>query len=234
VALGFERDAAREQLVQYRIRSQNLHVDQLEEDVEKLEKAFEKLSDDVDKSQIRRLKARLRVLEGNDCKKNEVSCGGDIPECVSQLFVCDGHKDCTNGRDEDERVCDASVVAVGSSFHGTYHWKNCLQRDDHDGIITIVASKQLPFFTPRVWVRATITSVAGDQLHPSWTTYSYTARGYFAFGTRRLVLLPEKGSPHQLATLCTFSFGDNNHADCKLGSQASLLECASARINRVH
>lgn len=232
-AVALDREYAKEAVTAYRIRGQNLHIDQLEKDVEQLEAQFDKLSDDVEKSQIDRIKARLRTLEGNFCGKREVSCGGAIPECVHNLFVCDGHKDCTNGRDEDADVCSLDVVAVGSSFQGTYHWKSCVQREDHIGVITIIANRRSSFFGPRAWVRATITSVAGDQLKPTWTSYSYTAHGYFVFASRQLILIPDASAPHKLGTICTFGFGDNNTADCRVVSQASLYECAYSRLTRV-
>ena len=49
---------------------------------------------------------------GDKCPKGEVSCGGDFPECISHLFVCDGPVDCHNGRDEDEDVCDCQYCSV--------------------------------------------------------------------------------------------------------------------------
>ena len=43
------------------------------------------------------------VQPGTGCRDDYFQCGGNDPQCVNNLFVCDGHKDCRNGA--DEKIC---------------------------------------------------------------------------------------------------------------------------------
>ena len=47
---------------------------------------------------------------GSRCGKNFFQCGGNDPQCVSDLLVCDGQPDCRNGA--DERDCGESAVLI--------------------------------------------------------------------------------------------------------------------------
>jgi hypothetical protein len=185
---------------------------------------------DVEDNEIARVKARLRRLGVNNCQKNEVSCGGDYPECVHNLLVCDGIKDCHNGKDEDEKVCDADVVRVGSTFSGVVHWTSCVEHLDHVSMITITASHRSTYFGPKAWVRATISRVEGD--FPNIEQVSYTAKGYFTFANRRLALVPDANAPHRFGIICYFHFGDGDHADCKVVQEGSRNLCAKWRVVR--
>jgi len=230
-ALAFDRDVAKERVTEYRIRSQNLHIDELEEELGHIEEAFNKLSEPIEDSEIARVKARLRRLGVQNCAKNEVSCGGDYPECVHNLLVCDGIKDCHNGNDEDEKVCDDSVVRVGSTFSGVVHWTSCVEQADHVSLITITAMHRSDYFGSRAWVRATITrEVGGDFQHRQHL--SYTAKGYFTFANRKLVLIPGPDAPHRFGVVCDFKFGDGDHAACRAVQEASLHVCAKFRVVR--
>lgn len=230
-ALAFERQVAKERATTYRVRSQNVHIDELEKEIHELEEEFEKLSDPVDDAEISRVKARVKKLSVNNCAKNEVSCGGDHPECVHNLLVCDGVKDCHNGLDEDDKVCQSEVVRAGSTFRGIVHWSSCENVGDHPTLITITASYRSSFFNPRAWVRATITNeVDGDIAHLRQT--SYTARGHFSFATRRLVLIPDDNAPHNYGIGCAFTFGDDDHAACRIVQESSLNQCAKMRLTR--
>jgi hypothetical protein len=232
-ALAFDREVAKDRLTDFRVHSQNLHVDELEEEIGKLEEAFEKLSDPISDVEVSQVKARVRKLAVQNCAKTEVSCGGDHPECVSNLLVCDGIKDCHNGHDEDELVCSPDIVHPGSSFRGTLHWSSCEESHDHPTIITITASHKSDFFGPRAWVRATITNEAsGDFTSSSQKALSYTAKGWFAFGNRKLALIPLKGSPFRYGIICEFTFGDNDHAACRVVQEGSLNVCARMRVVR--
>jgi hypothetical protein len=227
-ANAFDRTKTKEKITDFRIRSQNLHIDSAEKGVEDLENEFESLSPPPDDIEITRIKARVRNLEGNKCPDKHVSCGGDWPECVHHLLVCDGHKDCHNGRDEDEKVCDGSVVQIGSSFRGIVHWHRCVQAEDHYWTFTITGAKRSPFFTNRSFLRATVTREYEDH-----TLTSYTARGYFVYAARKLVLIADPGTHTHVAVICSFKFGDNDHAECKVAMETSLEECGLVKVIRV-
>lgn len=227
-ANAFDPEKAKEAVTGFRLKSQNLHVDYVASELEKLEKEFGSLSSPLDQADIVRLKARVRNLEGNKCPPKEVSCGGDWPECVHHLLVCDGVKDCHNGRDEDEKICDGSIVHVGSSFRGIVHWHRCVDAPDHYSTVTITAVRRSPFFTNRTFLRASVTRENEDG-----TLTSYTARGYFVYAARKLVVMAEANAPNRIGYVCNFTFGDNDHAACKIVQESSLEECAMARLNRV-
>lgn len=229
--LAFDRDIAKERLTDYRVRSQNLHIDDLEEELQKLEDAFDKLSDDLEETEVARVKARVKRLGVNNCGKKEVSCGGDHPECVHNLLVCDGIKDCHNGLDEDEKVCNADIVRVGSTFKGVTHWTSCVERDDHPSMITITHLHRSSFFGTRAWVRATITSESDGNIITA-EQRSYSAKGYFVFATRQLALVPLPGSPHTFSIVCNFQYGDADHAFCQIVQQASLNVCGRLKVQR--
>lgn len=227
-ASAFDRSKAKEKITDFRLRSQNLHTDAIEKQLADLEHEFDSLSPPLDQADVARTKARVRNLEGSKCPEKEISCGGDWPECVNHLLFCDGVKDCHNGRDEDENVCDGSVVRVGSSFRGIIHWHRCVEAHDHYSTITITAARRSPFFTNRTFIRATVTREYEDS-----TAVSYTARGYFVYAARKLVVASDPGNENRVATICTFNFGDNDHAKCKVVLEASLQECGLGRLNRV-
>lgn len=232
-AHAFDPEVAKDRVTDFRVKSQNLHADEIEEEVQKLEEAFDKLSDPVEDSEIARVKARVRKLLVQNCPKTEVSCGGDHPECVSTLLVCDGIKDCHNGLDEDETVCSEDVIRPGSTYRGVVHWSSCLETQDHPTLITISASHRSDFFGSRAWVRATITNEFGDEDNILKSNIkSYTARGYYSFGYRRLGLIPDKGSPHRYGIICDFTFGDNDHASCRVIQEGSQNVCARMRVSR--
>jgi hypothetical protein len=230
-ALAFDPEAAKDRVTDFRVKSQNLHADEIDEEITKLEEAFDKLSDPIEDSEIARIKARVRKLSVQNCPKTEVSCGGDHPECVSTLLVCDGIKDCHNGLDEDETVCSEDVVRPGSTFRGIVHWGSCEEAQDHPTLITISASHRSDFFGSRAWVRATITNDFSTDILKS-NIKSYTAKGYFSFGNRRLGLIPDKGAPHRYGIICDFTFGDNDHATCRVVQEGSQNVCARMRVSR--
>lgn len=225
---AFDRSKVKDIITDYRVKSQNLHVDHIDDEIDGLEKEFSHLSPPVEKEEIIRTKARVRKLEGSHCPDKEVSCGGDWPECVHHLLVCDGQKDCHNGRDEDPKVCDDSVVRPGSSFRGFVHWQRCVEHADHHSIITITAVRRSPFFRNRTFLRATITREYDDH-----TTLSYTAKGYFVYAARKLVVMADSDAPNPIAVICTFNFGDNDQSECEVVMTASRNVCGIVRMNRV-
>lgn len=222
-------------VIEFGIGAQNLHIDDLEHDVDELEHKLAKLSKEITPWDVQMLTARMRRLEDDKCPAGEVSCGGDFPECVSHLFVCDGHVDCHNGRDEDEDVCDSEVVHVGSTYQGVVEWQGCESVPDSNSILTVTSVYHAPFFNNRVFLRATIVSDSTkfSLPHPVATSF----HGDYSFAERKLVLLPDETDHsvvhHPYKVICTFNFGDNAHADCTINEVASSAQCAKFRVVKV-
>jgi hypothetical protein len=230
---AIDREAAKENIHNYRIKSQNLHIDQLVEAVEKLEEEFGKLSELPDKHTVDGIKARIRNLEDSGCDKDHVQCGGDVPECISPLLVCDGHKDCKNGRDEDDYTCSDRPYHVGSTIAGITSWTDCVAHSPHMTVVTITAYEKPEFYTSRVYVKAVVSFEVDEHSH---LIQSYGAKGYWNAGKRALVLVPDSEKEQSIyghAIVCKFNLGSHDEADCKIGTVASKHECATFRGARV-
>lgn len=231
LSLAVDREKAKEVLHDYRIKNQNLQIDELEEEVEKLEAEFGELGDIPDENTINALKARIRNLEGTGCDADHVQCGGDVPECISPLFVCDGHDDCKNGRDEDDDVCSLDPVKVGSTYAGITSWSDCVVHSPHMTVITITASERPKAYTARVYVRAVVSFEVDEHSH---LVQSYSAKGYWDFGHHRLNLIPSdstQGGGHGIS--CSFNLGNHQEADCKIGLVSSKHECGAFHAKKV-
>jgi len=75
--------------------------------------------------------------------KDYFYCGRADPQCVSRLFVCDGHKDCRDG--EDEHHCDLPTKA-GDTFVGHSVWDNCTKIMLQTISFTVTGVKTNPAF----------------------------------------------------------------------------------------
>jgi hypothetical protein len=233
VASCYKEGKVRQNIHEYRIRSQNLHIDEIIKEVEELEEEYAKLSPMPSKDDIVHLKARVRNLEHSECEKGEVPCGGDVPECVNHLFVCDGHDDCKNGHDEDDETCSDEPYRVGSSLGGITTWIDCFNHLPHMTIITITANDKDEHFTPRVGIKAVLSMEVDEHSH---LVKSINMKGYFNTGKRLLVLVPEgdlaKETVYGHAVVCKFNLGDNDTADCTIGTVASKHVCGTFRGGR--
>lgn len=222
-------------LPHFGIHTLNLHIDELEHEVDELEHKLGGLSREITPWDVRMLNGRLQRLEGDKCPAGEVSCGGDFPECISHLFVCDGRVDCHNGRDEDEDSCDAEMVHVGSTYQGIVEWRECENIPDSNVILTITAVYHAPFFNNRVFLRATLVtdSVKFSLPHPVATPF----HGDYSFAERQLVLHPDETDftevHHPYKLICSFYFGDSAHADCTINEVGSSHQCAKFRVVKV-
>jgi len=220
------RHAARERLHEYRVVNQNLHLDLLEKEIEELEEEFEELTPFPEDEEIDELKARLHNLENDTCdyeEDGEVSCGGDIPQCVSHLFVCDGHEDCDNGHDEDDEVCSDETYQVGATIAGITEWHDCLPHSPHNTVVTITANTKPEAYPSRVYVKAVVSLEVDEDVD---LVESYSAKGYWNPGRRALVLIPEDREKGVFGLVCRFIFGNNHEADCRIETVASKHECA--------
>lgn len=181
---------------------------------------------------IHEMEARVDAIEGTHCPKKEFQCGGNEQECVSDILVCDGRKDCHNGHDEDDDVCDTSPVKAGNTFSGTSHWTGCRIRDDHVSRITITGTTRRKFFQNKIWVRGHLESDLEIDGHTK--TSSFDAKGYYSFANRRLVLIPTDDTDHHIPVVCDFDRGDSERATCHRVLEASLHECAELHVSLEH
>lgn len=201
----------------------------------KLERVKDKLkkAEQVDpKRFLDNLRVRVSELEGTHCSRRQFQCGGHEQECVSDILVCDGHKDCHNGHDEDKSVCDNIPIKSGHIFSGVSHWHDCLTRNDHVTSIVITQTKRKKFFPSRIWVRAHIESqLEDDDGHK--VVSGFDAKGYYNFSNRRLNLIP--ANPHHehrhLPVTCEFNYGDNERASCNRLLESSLQKCAHLDVH---
>jgi hypothetical protein len=220
-------------LAEPRLAVNAIRIHQLEKHIERLKERLEEASH-VDPARfVHELDARLEHLEGTHCEDNEFQCGSNGQECISDLFICDGHKDCHNGHDEEEDVCSTAPVKPGNTFTGMTHWKACSVRDDHLTTLTITGTRRFKFFAARVAVQAVITSVYKDK--DGEHKKKYDMRGGYNFSNRRLVLFPTSHElGYHLGVKCEFNHGDDERADCTLLTEASLFECAEVHLSLEH
>lgn len=61
---ALDRAKTKDAVTDFRVRSQNLHIDDVRKQLDKLEAQFEALSDPPAEEDIARVKARVRKLEG--------------------------------------------------------------------------------------------------------------------------------------------------------------------------
>lgn len=227
-----ERKDPKEVRLKYIVTNQELHLDKLEKELHELEEEFDHLSDDVDAHDIKQLKARVHNLEEehhHGCEAHEGSCGGDVPQCVSKLLFCDGHKDCKNGHDEDDERCNEAPAHVGSSFTGVATWDSCEDLLPHHVVVTIQASKRKDFFSAVVFVRGILSFAEEAKGH---AVRNYPLRGIYVFGQRTLLLGPERGSKPIYGVKCEFKFGDDNNAYCQIVNPSSHSVCAHFQASR--
>jgi len=212
-----------------------LRIHQLEEHIKKLHERIEEAKHVDPDRFLDDLDARLSTLEGDHCDDHEFQCGSSGQECVSDLFVCDGTKDCHNGHDEDEHVCSTAPVKSGNVFTGMTHWKDCILRDDHLTTLTITTTKRFKFFSSRVVVHAVASSSWKDKEGEEHTR-SVELHGGYNFANRRLGLIPKAYGPDapHLGLRCDFGHGDDERVDCVLLTQASLHECAELHLSLEH
>jgi hypothetical protein len=231
VSGSIDYEKAKDNIHKYRVQSQNLHIDKLLEEVEKLEEEFHKLSDIPGKDVGDKLKARVRNLEDDGCDDEHVQCGGEVPECISPLFVCDGIKDCKNGNDEANYTCSDRPYHVGSTIAGITSWHDCVNHLPHTTVVTITAYEKPEAYPSRVYVRAVVSFEVDEHSH---LVQSYNAKGYWNAGRRALVLIPEatEKTEYANAIVCKFNLGSHDEADCTIGTIVSKHECATFRGSR--
>jgi len=214
-----------------RLAANAIRIVQLEQHIEKLKKRIEEAEHVDPQGFLHELQARLDDLETTHCGPHEFQCGSDGQECISDLFICDGHEDCHNNHDEDEDICSAMPVKAGHVLRGMTHWHDCLMREDHLLTLHIVSTRRYKFFPSRVYIRAIITQTYKNHELEEVTT-EIAFHGGYNFANKRFRLFREEhgeNSPH-LALTCDFDSGDAERADCTIDTELTQHECASVHL----
>jgi hypothetical protein len=204
--------------------------DRLDKLASRLVQLNEKIHDRIDPERIKRahsLEARVRKLEGTGCDKRHFQCGGNDPECVSYGFVCDGHKDCRNGADEESCVLP---IKAGDEFEGHMLWDKCTKRHPDEMGFEITAVQTSTYYTVASRVQANIVmDHEGDYLeaHTALPTF-----GYYRHGTHTLVLAPPEAD--RLAFACEFDGFNWDRCKGRIMHESSLEVCAEAIFIRKH
>jgi hypothetical protein len=177
--------------------------------------------------------ARILHIEeehlGSVCEEHEHRCGQFDLQCVHNLFVCDGVKDCRNGEDEDH--CDAPIH-VGDTFIGTAIYDHCGYAHPKDQKVKMVINKvkSFPYFTSHLGLQ--VTTYLNFDYHGRETNYAFPSKGYYNFATHSLVVLPP--STRSLGLHCEFDGYDFSSCHGKVMLEGSLHVCAEYHYEKQH
>jgi hypothetical protein len=108
---------------QQEIRKIETGIDQLIYRIIKLENEIDARRTPDKARGYKSLSYRVSTVEGTGCREDFFQCGGNDPQCVNNLLVCDGLKDCRNGADEVE--CSLPFKA-GDRFDGVPLYHDCI------------------------------------------------------------------------------------------------------------
>lgn len=210
-------------------------LDAQEVKINRLTARIQKLSDELDArlaeadkegDHVAELTAKLNAFKGDGCPKGQFQCGTD-DGCISDVLVCDGSNDCSNGRDEQR--CNITS-AVGTSWKGDVTWDQCTARHPKSITLAITKITQLDWFPSRPKVEGLL--ILERETENAYKTDSLLLKGVFDFGGRQVVFsAPEQDG---LAFRCQF---DGLHPDRCTGNvfrESTGLSCAEVVMQRVN
>jgi hypothetical protein len=172
------------------------------------------------------LKARVDAIAEPTCDEHDYQCGGDDPQCVHNLFVCDGITDCRNG--DDEKHC-AVPLAKGDTFVGDQEFDHCGRMNPDHITLHIDSVTTSSFFTshPKVTGTLNIHVERDDDWEVSIPSY-----GFYSFATNRIIFrTPDKDSHYLIAQF------DGHNFDRFVGETVSVgteIPCARFIYKRQH
>jgi len=213
--------------------------DHFSEDYETLQKRLDlatsrlhHLDDELDKrfdpelkQKALSLEYRVEVLEEPNCDKAHFDCGANDHECVSRLFVCDGHKDCRNG--EDEKHCNLPTKK-GDHFEGERVYENCTESIPEKFDFTVTAVKVHSAFPSFPRIRAVLHFA--DSTDEDDHEVSLPTDGYYRYNNHKLVLRPPEG--RGLGLVCDFDGHDDDRCVGDITAEGSLSVCGRYIFHR--
>lgn len=187
-------------------------------------KLIEKIESRTNPARLKKagsLKVRVQKLEGSGCGKNEFQCGGDNPQCIGNLFVCDGTKDCRNGADEAQ--CQLPI-SVGDVFEGHVLWDKCTKRQPEVISFEIKAIQTASFFTGFPKIKANVLIEASSASEGLQGSVALPTVGLYKFSQQKLVLQPPEAD--RLGLSCVFDGYNFDKCDGYIWREASVEKCA--------
>ena len=52
---------------------------------------------------------KVLLTDPQTCNTTHFTCSGGMPNCIPQLWVCDGEQECADGSDEAKDLCDMGM-----------------------------------------------------------------------------------------------------------------------------
>nr|ABB71124.1 extracellular hemoglobin linker L4 subunit precursor [Lumbricus terrestris] len=224
VACLLQVDAAAEE--DNRARDISERIDKLTAEAFKLGRNLDARLDPIRIKKAGTLKARVDAIAEPTCDEHEYQCGGDDPQCVGDLLVCDGITDCRNG--DDEKHC-VLPFAKGDTFVGDQEFDHCGRFNPDHITLHIDSVTTIPFFTshPKVTGRVDIHVDRDDDWAVSTPSF-----GFYSFATHRIIFrTPDKDSLYLVAQFDGYNFDRFVGETLRVGTG---LPCARFIYKRQH
>jgi len=204
-------DAAATRLLAVRVDSHEVRLSEASNQLTKLAanvKSVDGQHSGVD-SNIRKLEARLTKLEGSGCDGRHFQCGGSVRRCITDLLVCDKHKDCPNGADEEPALCQ-TPSGTGTVWETTLHGdEGCTTRRVTKIRLVITRETVVDYFPGIVRIQASgIVTHDQDGKH---VVENFNLNGVFRPAHREIEFFPPEDD--LIGIRCTFDGVDNDHCE---------------------
>ncbi|CAH1787064.1 unnamed protein product [Owenia fusiformis] len=197
--------------VNTRLDAQTLRLGRLEQTIGNLEKKFSSSDSEYAEAveTLDYLNDQVESIRPKKCPEGEVECL-DNGDCVDQLLVCDGVKDCFDNSDEQERVCTLPIT-VGDEFKGQLLSGNeCLDGGfKSDVTVSITSITKLPWFPQRPKIGGRVVYRYSDG--GTETAGSFKVSGYYNAAVATLSLSATDASD-DIGLSAKFGAYNNNKA----------------------
>uniref|UniRef100_A0A0P4VMV3 Linker l3b n=1 Tax=Glossoscolex paulistus TaxID=1046353 RepID=A0A0P4VMV3_9ANNE len=219
LVLSFQRVDAAEDPNDVQLRQTSDRIDVLLSQAVGLERKIERRIRWKETNKAGSLEARVDALAEPTCKEPDFQCGHDDPQCISNLFVCDGRKDCRNGG--DERHCEVPLKP-GDTFVGEKVFDNCGKLNPDHITVIIKSVKQFDFLPGFPKIEATLT-IHVDQ-EEGETELAIPMKGFYSKGLHQMVF--QASGKDGLALIGKFDGHDFDHFVGESVSEFSRHVCA--------